>query len=52
MHKFSVNVSVFEVHLTMSEVGHLFLSLVVDCHFISMLELNLQPTLVKFEGYG
>ena len=51
MHIFSVDISVFEVHLTKSEVRNLYLSLVVDRHSISMLESNVSHALVIFEGY-
>ena len=51
MRTFAVNISEFEVHLTKSKVRNFYLSLVVDLHSISMLELNVRPTLVIFEGY-
>ena len=51
MRTFAVNISEFEVHLTKSIVQNFYLSLVVDLHSISMLELNVRPALVIFEGY-
>ena len=51
MRTFAVNISEFEVHLTKSNVRKFYLFMEVDLHSISMLELNVRPALVIYEGY-